>query len=610
MYNLKAYKIYLLLTFYILLCTFVNAQEGYLVKNIKFEGNKIIPNKSLKQQILLRRQSFIRNLLFWKEAHLYAENILQRDIKRLIRYYQTEGFMNIVVTSKLVVNEKKQKVEVVFQINEGIPTLINQVNFEFETEDIQNANDIIKKIKPNLLLKSGTRFRDLFVSTDRQLLFYVFNDEGYAYAEIDIQLSLLSSENKVDVTYNIDTGPKCSFGQVEISGNKLTPTKIIRSRIEFKEGKVYNQKRVQKTQNKIYQLGMFQFVTVKVQMMDKQPALPVQIMVRESPRLTTKFGVGYGREDFFRTFIDLQRLGFLGDIRRLSVFAKHSGLEPYHFNIKFTQPGFITYRTSFMFNPFFKQEKEPGYTIDRGGSNFSLQHRFTEKMDGYINYGLERDYLKVSQITREAVFQNSEIKLYNKSGITLGWARDSSTPAFSPDAGTFSAITYTLSGIGFKSDFHFMRILLELRRYRKITDNFSFAYRMKIGGMKPTEKDSLTPIEERFYAGGSNSVRGWERSQLGPKSEENKPIGGLSYLEGSAELRYPLWRKLSGVIFLDSGNVWSESFQYELKRLRYASGVGLRFRTPIGPIRFDVATPVFEGIKLQPQFHISVGQSF
>ena len=116
-------------------------------------------------------------------------------------------------------------------------------------------------------------------------------------------------------------------------------------------------------------------------------------------------------------------------------------------------------------------------------------------------------------------------------------------------------------------------------------------------------------MEERFYSGGSSSVRGWGRSLLGDLDENGDPIGGKSLMEFSLELRYPIYGYLSGVIFGDAGNIWDESVEYQIDELRYSAGVGLRLDTPIGPIRFDVARPV-DDVDTDIQFHISVGQAF
>ncbi|NOR76608.1 MAG: BamA/TamA family outer membrane protein, partial [Draconibacterium sp.] len=109
--------------------------------------------------------------------------------------------------------------------------------------------------------------------------------------------------------------------------------------------------------------------------------------------------------------------------------------------------------------------------------------------------------------------------------------------------------------------------------------------------------------------GGSNSVRGWSRSNLGPKDESGRPIGGKSLLEGSAELRFSAGKKIILATFCDMGNVWEEAFSYKLNELRYSVGTGIRIKTPIGPVGFDFARPVFDR-DTKWQFHFNIGHSF
>ena len=132
---------------------------------------------------------------------------------------------------------------------------------------------------------------------------------------------------------------------------------------------------------------------------------------------------------------------------------------------------------------------------------------------------------------------------------------------------------------------------------------------MKFGVIEPQDEDNFVPIEERFFAGGAASVRGWSRSELGPLNSDSKPLGGNSLLEGSLEFRYPIWGLMSGALFGDFGNIWQDSFEHKFNDLRYAAGFGLRFKTPIGPLRLDVARPVFDDDSAM-QFYLSVGHAF
>ncbi|MFA7136154.1 MAG: BamA/TamA family outer membrane protein, partial [Bacteroidales bacterium] len=174
--------------------------------------------------------------------------------------------------------------------------------------------------------------------------------------------------------------------------------------------------------------------------------------------------------------------------------------------------------------------------------------------------------------------------------------------------GSYLSVGLKLNGYLFGGKFNYSRLWSEFRRYQEV-GNIVLAFRALVGGIHSKDSSNFIPVEDRFYSGGSNSVRGWNRSQLGPKRESGTPLGGNSVLEANIEARVPLFWRINGVAFIDAGNVWSHSFKYNLRELAYAIGAGIRIETPIGPIRFDVGFPI-RNEKKKPQFFISVGQAF
>ena len=147
------------------------------------------------------------------------------------------------------------------------------------------------------------------------------------------------------------------------------------------------------------------------------------------------------------------------------------------------------------------------------------------------------------------------------------------------------------------------------------------AYRLKLGSLEVLDDPfNIAPLEERFYSGGSSSVRGWQRSELGPHLGET-PIGGQSLLEGSVEARFKVFpsasssliRALGAALFLDFGNVWPTALTYKIEKIRSAVGAGLRYETPIGPIRFDIARKNYLNAAIEESrwgYYLSVGQAF
>jgi outer membrane protein insertion porin family len=452
------------------------------------------------------------------------------------------------------------------------------------------------------------RFRDANVDSDGAMLSRIFEDAGYPYARVSPELEVNSESRTVVIIWSVHPGPRCTFGEVRVIGARHSSSKMILESATISTGDRYSRKALEESRRRVYGLSLFHVVTVSAQLSkDAQAVIPVEIRVKEAPRLTSKFGFGYGREDKFRVYSDSYYLGFLGDARRLNLYMKHSDLEPYHFKLKLTQPAFLTSFTTLEVAPFLLRQKEPAYTENRYGGHTSLLHQFTGSLHGSVTYTFERVKLDTASLAETVSVDADLDDRYNKSSLLWGLTFTNSTPMFSPTQGNYAAASFKLSGLGLGSDYHFTRLLMDIRRYQPVL-GMVVAGRLKAGGIESRDEHKFIPVEDRFYAGGSSSVRGWGRSELGPMLDET-PVGGNSLMEASVELRYPIWGIVSGTVFGDFGNIWLESWSFHPDDLRYSAGMGLRVATPIGPIRVDVARPISDE-ETSTQVHLSVGEAF
>ncbi len=584
------------------------AGEGLPLTSLRFMGNQHFSEGELREQLFLNARTGLSRLSFWRKLPMYHESMMQRDLRGLLRFYQREGFIQVRILPEVELIDEKG-VRLTYRIEEGTRVAVTEVQVQL-SDSSTAILEIWKKAKIRLIPRSKSGYRDEAVQADLQSLTALYANQGYAYAETRVLPRLEDQERAVRLFYTLDPGPPCRFGPVVIQGDTIVSPRTITRQLALRPGKAYSQKNLEKSQRQIYQLGIFQYVTVKAALDSQQnPILPVTIQVKAAKPWTIKTGIGYGFEDQVRVVLDIRKLNFLHGARRLNLNLKHSHLEPYAFDLILTQTGFPAPQTSLVLNPFLLRQAEPGFTVDRAGVNVAHQQRFATYTDGSLRYTLEQDYLKVSGLTRDQALDSSRIALYHKSYITLSMARDNSLPLFYPQRGLYTAATVTWAGVGFRSDLHFLKILGEVRHYTRVGRTAVLATRLKAGSLRALGADRFTPIEERFYAGGSNSVRGWGYSQLGPKNSAGHPIGGNSLLELGAELRRDLSSLFSSVLFVDSGNVWSRLHGHRFDQLRTAAGFGLRYRTPIGPIRLDFGWPVGLG-RNRVQMHLSVGQAF
>lgn len=584
------------------------ALSDYSVHKIQFSGNEIASDRQLRGVIRLSSPNIIQRLQFWKRTHYFDEITMNRDVERLKAFFGGEGYLDAEIEPKLKTDDKRMRVEIEFVIDEGNPVIVDTLEFDIRATDLEtykNTETIITHLYGRIRTKPGRRHRDKDIRNDVDMIRQTLSGSGYPFVRVRPEFELDRTNNVVHTKIIIEPGNYTKFGETIIRGNERTSREAILKQLRFSSGDEFNRRALQRTQRSIQGLGMFQYVTVRAMLQEfEDGSVPVEIIVNESNRWVSKLGVGYGREEKLRLSWEGQRFWFLGGARRLQVFAKTSQLEPYYLDLRFIQPSFIDPLGSLVLNPYVIRQKEPAFSLSRFGSNLRYQQQVSNITDLYLNFLFEQiDLEKHEDITIE------EVDNYDKAEVTLGFATDNSYPPFSPTGGNFVGGYLSYSGFESLSDYHYYKALAEIRLYRMLFDPVVIAAKGKIGLIEPIGTNEVVPIEERYFAGGSNSIRGWARAKVGPVNQEGEPIGGNSLFEASLELRMPVYRAFSLVMFTDFGNVWRSSYNYDLSNMQYSAGAGLRISTPVGPVRVDLAAPLYEK-KPQWQYYITIGQAF
>jgi outer membrane protein assembly complex protein YaeT len=595
----------------VILSAFVlQGQEGYVLTKISFTGNNTISSGDLKKNLSLQGRNLVDRILFWKGQPVFTEVYLEEDIKQIMVQYQKAGFLHVAVDAYRESDDKRKQVRVIYKITENDPVIISEILYEVKDGLGVERNAARQLIEGNTKFFSTgvfSRFRDVDIRNTLTEINRLLMENGFPDPSSEYAIDLEEDELKARVIFTVDTGDYCDFGEIIVNGNAKLSEDIIKAEVTFCQGDMYRMSQIQKSQRTIQNLGMFQFVTIKSLLNEiTNSNIPIEILVKELPYWSVKTGIGYGLEDRFRLSLNVQKLGFLGGARRADFFAKHSYLEPYHVRLQITQPSFMGSSGSLIIMPFVRREHEPAYDLQRYGISFTIQKNLSINTHAFISYKFERDNLE-TEITED--YYDLSQQYYNKSSISAGVTRDRSQPQFTPDSGYLVSFLGTLSGLKLNSEYHYIQGLIDIRKYEKLIEGTVLAGRMKAGAMKPIWGDEITPIEERFFAGGSTSIRGWKRGGISPQSSEGIPLGGESYLEMSAEIRQHIWDRFYGVVFLDCGNVWSGYNNHDIAGLKYSAGSGIRVKTPIGPIRFDAAQPLWSRNK-QIHLYISIGQAF
>ena len=584
------------------------AQDGYALQRTKFKGNDALSNGKLRAAVQMKGMTVWRVLLFWKGPQHYDPEMLDDDRQSLLRLYQKEGFLDVSIEPLVQVNHQRKKVRVTYMIWENRPIDVGEVRYSIDLPGEALRDTLMQRLRHKSNLRTGSRFRDASVTAERKHISQRLAETAFPFPTIQRNLDVRLSTYTADVDWHISPGPRCRLGHTHVTGAPFNTEGYVRSRIAYSEGDWYTPQALRRTQNAIYALGVFEAVGVRAPRDSlRGDRLPVLIDLTPMPRKHLRTGVGWGTEERFRAFASYRLLHLFHGVERLDVSARHSWLEPWSLSATLTHPALLYSRTALSVSPFVRRQRETAWTLDRYGAEASLRRPLSASIRLTLSYKFERNELRESSLSASEIEEATDNTLYNKSTLGLNLDIDTATPSQDPSAGWHTGAIVSYSGPG--SSYPLASVVFEARRYQGIARGLVLALKAKGGVIHTLQGNHVVPVEERFYAGGSRSVRGWKRSSLGPEDDDGNPAGGLSLLEGSAELRYPIWNKFSGVVFVDAGNVWTQARHYPLSELRYAGGVGLRYNSPVGPARIDVATPIDQPAH-PVQVHISIGHAF
>ncbi|WP_346859121.1 BamA/TamA family outer membrane protein [uncultured Draconibacterium sp.] len=582
------------------------------MRKIKFTGNKHFPDYKLRDEITIEWSTWFKEKIFGKEPVYYNEELYSADLQRIRIFYQKQGYLNVTFGHPKVVMNKRNKVKLTVPVVEGEPVLISDISYivdsTYTIEQVLSDQER-KKLEFKTEATATKIFRDQAITNDKITIAEAFYDEGYPYTLVKHKLEVDTTLHSTQLNWYVNRGPKSYFGPTNVVGNSRIKTKSILRQLDYNEGDVWSKKAIDQTQKQIFNQGNYRVASVKTQIgAELVDTLPMQIIINEAPRWSIRFGAGYGREDKIRAFTDVQYLSFLTNTGRLNFYAKHSGLEPYNLYLKFSQPSFLFPINTLTLYPFMQRQNEPGYKIDRIGYSITFLQNFSKELNTSIAFIYEDVDVDTTGYMEGSSAKDTET-FYQKTGIALGGIYNNTDPILDPVQGFVVSFNTKTNDILFSGDMPFFRVLTEFKTYVGLQKGVVLALKAKMGGIKRTDGEIFIPVEERFFAGGSHSVRGWSRSDLGPQDEDGTPIGGNSLLESSAELRFDLGRELKLTVFADAGNVWKDSFMYKLNDLHYSTGFGLKYKTVIGPAGIDFARPVFDNTN-KWQIHFNIGHSF
>jgi outer membrane protein insertion porin family/translocation and assembly module TamA len=609
-------------------------EEGVIkVTDLSFNGNRAVSSADLNTVLATRESGWLP----WSTKRYFDREEFELDLKRIQAFYVDRGYPRAKVQGVDVqFNEARDAVRVRLDIEEGPPQLVGGIALEgFGNLTVEEQEDLRKQLP----LKVGRPHDRQLVNTSRDLAARALRERGFAYASVHVVQSETATGDRINLILTAEAGPNTAFGPVTVVGNASVDENVIRRQLTFKEGDPYRAGRVTESQRRLYGLELFQFAHVEPKLGEEQPLqVPVTVTVAEGKHRRLRLGIGYGSEEKARATASWRHVNFLGGAKTATTDLKWSSLER-GARVGLTEPYFLRAGGSLQLSASNWWTAEPTYNLRSYGGRITFSNLFgTESQplgDRFTRNELRTSYIREFEdysISNEALADLSlrpaliALGLDPRSGtgqgtlsaVELGFERNTSGRPLNPRSGYVASVHLERAGGVLGGSFRYNELVLEGRRYLEFGERTVWANRLRTGTLASADISRI-PFFKRYFLGGSTSLRGWGRYEVSPLSGSGLPLGGRSMLEASSEVRLRLSRKLSVVGFIDAGNVWTDDWNFHLDDLRYAVGPGLRYETPIGPVRVDFGKQLnpIPGLLIdgQPEartwrVHFSIGQAF
>ena len=576
----------------------LNISEGRSsrIKSIDFVGNKIYPDSQL---LGLFDTSTPRWNSWLTKSDQYDRDKLQADIDRLESFYQDRGFMDFKVTSTQVsLSPDRQWIYLTINVDEG--KVYRVKGHQFKGDLIVPQSELESLVS----FRTGDRFNRSEIRKTTDALRVRLGDEGYAQAQVNIvpDVDKLSGEVNLDIL--VTPGIKTYVRQIGFTGNNKTYDRVLRRELRQQEASLFSGSDVARSEERLRRLPQVESLEQEIRPVPGSPdQIDLEYKIKERSTSSIEGGIGYGQSSGALFNIKYNDNNFLGTGNSLGInFGKSSSEESYGFD--FTDPYFTADGVSINYafdytKTNYRRERLSDWAADTMDATVTFGYPLTEYQNvyfggGYRNLKINTGKDVASEITD---YLNQNGRRYNEGVVTLSWSKDTQDNTYLPTKGSLNRISgeVTLPGSG---DTYY-KIGYRNRTYFPLNSDSTLLVGLRGdisygGGYGKT--DGL-PFYRHYYAGGLNTLRGYEYSSLGPKYKNGDNSGGDFRTTGGLELMMP-WKsdeKSNNVrvgTFLDFGNVYNKVGDFDAGEFRYSTGLFLQWMSPIGPLNLSYAVPL------------------
>lgn len=585
----------------------VEGKTAY-IKRVTFSGNDNIKGKYLEKRIYSKPKGF---LSFLTKKGLYNVDEIENDSERIRAAYLDNGYLDAKVDkpeSKYI--EDKEGYEVIFRIEEGNKYTIEYIGF------IGDLIDSEEKLLSIVDLKQGEVFSSSILSSDIAKLTTFYGDQGYAFANVNPKFSVDRENLLVSINYEFEKGNQIYIRNIDFLGNERTRDKVIRREIPIEEQELFNASKVQSIRSKVSRLGYFENVeAVTNRVADHDDLLDVDVRVKEKPTGFFSVAGGFSSVETVIFAGQIQESNLFGYGKSLSLNAQIGGVTKV-LSVNYQDLHFFETDWTFNVTAFFNDQEFRDFDRRAYGLNFGFGRWIYKNLRARMAYRIEK--VDIDNVDRDARLIITESKR-TISSFSTGLVWDSRDNLIDPRKGLLARTNIEYAG-PFGGDTDFIKYTLSSRYWFPFWRDTFFALHSLYGIIDLMDTGDDLVVGERFFLGGPNSLRGFAFRRVGPRVPTEDGdfviIGGVQQLLFQADYVFPIFPDagLRGVLFFDIGNAFNdgEDLTINPSDLKKDVGLGLRWLSPLGPLRLEVGFPLGDRLPGEDSFEIqfTVGSLF
>jgi len=582
------------------------------VRRISFVGNRAFSDARLREQLQTQESRWWR---FLTSDDTYDPDRLAYDRELLRRYYLKNGYADFRIVSAVAeLTPDREAFYITFTVDEGERYRFGNIDL---TSTLPSVD--VESLRPLITTNEGDWYSSTEVETTIAKLTEALADQQFAFVDIRPLITRNREENLINITYEINEGPRVFVERINITGNVRTVDHVIRRQMQLVEGDPFNGSKLRRSETNIRNLGYFERVNVNTVPGSQPDQTIVNVDVAEQATGELSIGAGFSTEDGPLADFGIRERNLLGRGQELGLSFTISG-EATEFDLSFTEPFFLDQDLAAGFDIFHvvrDNQDESSYDEQNTGIGLRLNYPLSENLRQRVTYRLARREI-------ENVDEDESIYIRRQEGRTLTSSigheiiYDRLDSRFTPTDGYILRFGNELAGLG--GDVRYLQTTVSANYYTPIfTDDLVLNIGGRAGYIVGLGED--VRINDRFFIGG-NSLRGFESAGIGPRDSDGNALGGNQFVTGTVELSFPIGLPdefgLRGRTFTDFGfltdveedEVADNPIDDE-NSIRLSVGAGLSWTSPFGPIRIDFAVPVLkEDFDKEERFRFSFGTRF